>query len=174
MWVAVRALQNRYDDIKIIVYTGDVDTNKENILRKARNTFNVMVNADNIDFVFLTRRRWIEAVKYPYFTLLGQSLGSIILGLEALCRFPPDIFLDTMGYAFVMPLFRYIAEARVGCYVHYPTISTDMLRRVQSRVYAHNNRSFVVRNPFLTWLKLVYYRIFAHVSINLLNISIIF
>lgn len=167
LWVAVRALQNNYDDIKIVIYTGDVGATKESILRKARNTFNVVLNPENVEFVFLNRRKWVEAEKYPYFTLLGQSLGSVILGLEALCRFPPDIFLDTMGYAFVLPLFRYIAEARVGCYVHYPTISTDMLRRVQSRVYAHNNRSIVVRNPFLTWLKIVYYRIFAHVSFKI-------
>lgn len=75
----------------------------------------------------------------------------------------PDIYIDTMGYAFTLPLFKHIGGCRVGCYVHYPTISTDMLRRVKSRVNAHNNRSIVAKNPFLTWLKLTYYRIFAKV-----------
>lgn len=43
-----------------------------------------------------------------------------------------QVFVDTAGYAFTFPL-AMAAGARVACYVHYPTISTDMLRRVQSR-----------------------------------------
>lgn len=69
-----------------------------------------------------------------------------------------------MGYAFTMPIFRYIGGCKTGCYVHYPTISTDMLRRVKARVYAHNNSSYVTKNPFLTWLKTLYYQLFAKVS----------
>lgn len=160
LWVAIRALQKKYNNVKIIIYTGDINATPETILRKAKDVFNVAVDAKGIEFVYLTMRKWVEAERYPYCTLLGQSLGSVVLGIEAMCKFPPDVFLDTMGYAFVLPLFRYIAGARVGCYVHYPTISTDMLKRVQSRIYAHNN---VVRNPFLTWLKLVYYRLFANI-----------
>ena len=34
----------------------------------------------NLEFVYLHRRRWVEAEMYPYLTLLGQSLGSIWLG----------------------------------------------------------------------------------------------
>lgn len=111
-----------------------------------------------MEFIFLNRRKWVEAEKYPHFTLLGQSLGSVFLGMEALSKHPPDIFIDTMGYAFTLPVFKYIGGCKIGSYVHYPTISTDMLRRVQSRVSAHNN---IVRNPFATYIKLVYYRLFA-------------
>lgn len=70
-----------------------------------------------------------------------------------------------MGYAFTLPLFKYFGGCKVGCYVHYPTISTDMLKRVKSRTLAHNNRNIVAKNPFLTWIKLTYYRIFAWVKI---------
>lgn len=69
-----------------------------------------------------------------------------------------------MGYAFTFPIFSYIGGCKIGCYVHYPTISTDMLRRVQNRTNAHNNRNYVVKNPFLTWIKLVYYKLFAKVK----------
>lgn len=69
-----------------------------------------------------------------------------------------------MGYAFTLPLFKYIGGCKIGCYVHYPTISTDMLRRVKSRTFSHNNRSIVAKNPFLTWIKLTYYRLFAWVK----------
>lgn len=163
LWVAIRSLQQKYENVKIIVYTGDVDATKEEILKKAKNTFNVVVDERNVEFVLLERRRWIHAEKYPYFTLLGQSLGSIWLGLEAVAKYPPDVFIDSMGYAFVYPIFKWFAGCKVACYTHYPTISQDMLKRVQSRQFSHNNRSIVVRNPFLTWLKLVYYRLFAKV-----------
>lgn len=42
-----------------------------------------------INFVYLRRRKWIEAKMYPYFTLLGQSLGSLYLGMEALSSYQP-------------------------------------------------------------------------------------
>jgi alpha-1,2-mannosyltransferase len=90
------------------------------------------------------------------FTLLGQSLGSMVLGFEALLKFQPDIFMDTMGYAFTYPIFKYIGNARVSSYTHYPTISTDMLRRVANRTASYNNKSHVAKNPFFTWAKLSY------------------
>jgi len=73
----------------------------------------------------------------------------------------PDIYFDTMGYAFTLPLFKYVCGSKVGCYVHYPTISTDMLDAVQSRRSAFNNRRSVSRNPLATMAKLRYYRLFA-------------
>ncbi|XP_030375395.1 GDP-Man:Man(3)GlcNAc(2)-PP-Dol alpha-1,2-mannosyltransferase [Scaptodrosophila lebanonensis] len=160
LWCAVRTLQNKYDNIKIIIYTGDIESSPKAILDKARNVFNFEIN-DKVSFVFLKHRRWVEAKKYPHFTLLGQSLGSMILGLEALCKFPPDIFIDTMGYAFTYPLFKFLGGAKIGCYVHYPIVSTDMLRRVQFRQAVHNNKAYVARNPFLTWTKLTYYRVLS-------------
>lgn len=161
LWCAVRALQKKYDNIKIVIYTGDIDSTPSSILQKAKNIFNISLEVEQITFVFLKQRHWIEATKYPHFTLLGQSLGSIILGLEAVCKFPPDIFIDTMGYSFTFPVFRFLACSRIGCYVHYPVISTDMLRKVQFRQASHNNKAYVARNPFLTWMKLTYYRLFS-------------
>jgi len=115
----------------------------------------------NLEFVYLHKRSYVEAKMYPYFTMLGQSLGSLILGIEALSNCAPDIFFDTMGYAFTLPLFKYVCDSKVGCYVHYPTISTDMLDAVQNRRSAYNNKRSVSRNPLATFAKLRYYRLFA-------------
>ncbi|KAH8314805.1 hypothetical protein KR067_001283, partial [Drosophila pandora] len=161
LWCAVKALQKRYSNAKIVIYTGDIDASPNSILEKAKNVFNIAIDNDNVRFVFLKQRHWIEAKKYPHFTLLGQSLGSMVLGLEALLKFPPDIFIDTMGYAFTYPLFKYLVQSKVGAYVHYPVISSDMLKRVQQRQMSHNNKKYVARNPFLTWTKLTYYRLFS-------------
>ena len=55
--------------------------------------------------------------------MLGQSIGSFLLAWEALKKATPTVFLDTAGYAFAYPLAR-LFGARVGCYTHYPTITT--------------------------------------------------
>ena len=58
--------------------------------------------------------RYVEAYYYPHFTMLGQSLGSIVLGVEALLSFVPSIFIDTMGYSATMPLFKYCGSCVTG------------------------------------------------------------
>nr|KAF6372830.1 ALG11 alpha-1,2-mannosyltransferase [Pipistrellus kuhlii] len=107
------------------------------------------------------KRYLVEDSLYPYFTLLGQSLGSIFLGWEALMQRVPDIYIDSMGYAFTLPLFKYLGGCRVGSYVHYPTISTDMLSVVKNQNARFNNATFITRNPFLSKVKLIYYYLFA-------------
>ncbi|RLU19736.1 hypothetical protein DMN91_008293 [Ooceraea biroi] len=160
LWAAIQAIQKRYADVHIAIYTGDLAADPEQILKRTEKTFNVKLQP-NIEFVYLHRRKWVEASMYPYCTLLGQSLGSIWLGIEALNNLPPDIYIDTMGYAFTYPLFKYIGGCRVGSYTHYPTISTDMLKYVYKRVVAHNNRVIIARNPFFSAAKVIYYKWFA-------------
>ena len=162
LWVAIQALLAAYGDrVHAVVYSGDAGTDGTAILARARDRFNLVVPADRVTFVFLRRRGWVEAARYPFVTMLGQSLGSLVLGWEALCAFAPDILLDTMGYAFILPLFRLVGLCEVGCYVHYPTISTDMLQRVSAREHAFNNTGAIARSPFLSMLKVLYYRAFA-------------
>lgn len=75
----------------------------------------------------------------------------------------PDVYIDSMGYAFTLPLFKYLGGCRVGSYVHYPTISTDMLSVVKNQNVGFNNAAFITRNPFLSKVKLIYYYLFAFV-----------
>ncbi|XP_013782909.1 GDP-Man:Man(3)GlcNAc(2)-PP-Dol alpha-1,2-mannosyltransferase-like isoform X2 [Limulus polyphemus] len=160
LWSAIKSLQTKYSHVECTVYTGDSDVTSEEILAQAEARFNIHLTKP-VQFVFLSRRRWVEASMYPYFTLLGQSLGSMYLALEALFKFVPDVYIDSMGYAFTVPLFKYFGGCRIACYVHYPTISTDMLERVSHQVEAHNNRSFISRSPLLSAFKLRYYQMFA-------------
>ena len=160
LWTGIRALQKRYNFVRCVVYTGDSYVSGEEILRKARQRFDICLPRP-IEFVFLKKRRWVEASMYPYFTLLGQTLGSMILGWEALNCYLPDIFVDTMGYAFTLPMFRYLGGCQVGCYVHYPTISTDMLSRIGDQTVSYNNASFIGNSRILSTIKLVYYYFFA-------------
>lgn len=161
LWCAVRAIHARYPAAKCIIYTGDTDAAPDQILSRARDRFDMDIPCDRLEFVYLAKRRYVEANSWPRFTMLGQSIGSVILGVEALLSFVPDIYIDTMGYAFTLPLFKYLGGSKVGCYVHYPTISTDMLAKVQARQRGFNNRGFVSRNPIVTFVKVQYYKLFA-------------
>ncbi|TRY73648.1 hypothetical protein TCAL_12485 [Tigriopus californicus] len=162
LWVAIRALQKRFPVAKFLVYTGDLDAAPDQIISQACQRFNIPgLNPESIEFVYLHRRAWVEAVNWPMFTLFGQSLGSLSLGLEALDKAVPDIFLDTMGYAFTLPLFKYFGGCKVGCYVHYPTISTDMLGQVQARQVSHNNRQYIAKSRMASSGKVLYYRMFS-------------
>ena len=42
------------------------------------------MDAARVDFVFLQHRWLVEAAHYPYFTLAGQMMGSILLGMYSL------------------------------------------------------------------------------------------
>ncbi|XP_048834127.1 GDP-Man:Man(3)GlcNAc(2)-PP-Dol alpha-1,2-mannosyltransferase [Brienomyrus brachyistius] len=160
LWCAIRALQNRYQDVSIVVYTGDLGVTGEQILNGARQRFNIRMPRP-VKFVFLKHRFLVEASLYPHFTLLGQSVGSVFLGWEALTEFVPDVYVDSMGYAFTLPLFRHLGGCRVVSYVHYPTVSTDMLSVIRERDVRFNNVDYIAGNPLLSAIKMVYYCAFS-------------
>lgn len=160
LWHAVDALQKRYDFVEVLVYTGDVNASEEDILRGVRERFGIRL-VSNVHFVFLHRRKWVEAQRWPRLTILGQSLGSVWLGLEALFSFVPHVYIDSMGYAFTLPLFRWLGGSRTASYVHYPTVSTDMITAVETSLPAFSNSPAITRSKWLRKAKVLYYRIFA-------------
>jgi len=162
LWCAVKALHKRYDFVQVIVYTGDTDVNPKDFIKKAKDRFDINIDA-HVHFIYLKSRVLVTTKFYPMFTLLGQSLGSMVLGLEALIKFTPDVYIDTMGYAFTLPLFKYLGGCKTCSYVHYPIISTDMLQRVNEREAAFNNAQYITSNVYLSKLKLIYYKVFARI-----------
>lgn len=128
LWAAIRATQQRWPKAKCIVYTGDHEVNKEAILSRVESRFNIHLHPPTVQFLYLSTRHWVLASTWPHFTLAGQSFGSIIMAWDAFSLLSPDIFVDTMGYAFALGLCRWLFRTMpTGAYVHYPTISTDML-----------------------------------------------
>ncbi|KAL7918639.1 glycosyltransferase family 4 protein [Trichoderma austrokoningii] len=128
LWAAIRATQDRWPKAKCFVYTGDHDVPKDAIIARVKHRFNIQLHAPTVQFLYLSKRNWVLASRWPVFTLLGQSLGSIVLAWDAFSLMVPDIFIDTMGYAFALSLSKFLFQSvPTGAYVHYPTISTDML-----------------------------------------------
>jgi len=95
------------------------------------------------------------------------------LAWEALSKFVPDLYIggsclllslsvrdsvsvaDTMGYAFTFHVVAWLAGIPVGAYVHYPTISTDMLARVESRRTTYANSNAISSSTALSRVKLM-------------------
>jgi alpha-1,2-mannosyltransferase len=128
LWAAIRATQEKYPNATCVVYTGDHNVTKQQILEKVEARFNIKLNPMRVFFLYLSTRHWVLASTWPRFTLLGQSLGSILLALDAFSLLVPDVFIDTMGYAFALGVAKFcFPNMPTGAYVHYPTISTDML-----------------------------------------------
>ena len=161
LWVAIRELIARKvadpADWRVVVYTGDRATDEE-IRAHAVSRFGVQVPI-GVEFVRLSLRGWIEAQRYPVATLIFQALGSVLLAAEAAWRAPPDVLIDTTGLAFCFPLLRAVGVHQLAAYVHYPIISSDMLKAVSSRRAAHNNAGRLARSGVGTNLKLLYYHL---------------
>ncbi|KAF1760466.1 hypothetical protein GCK72_008715 [Caenorhabditis remanei] len=160
LWAAIRTMQKKYPTHKYYVYSGDTDATKEQILLKARQRFGIELDPTNIEFIYLNWRSLVEAHHYKHFTMLFQALAGLALALEAWCHLVPEVFIDSMGYPLSLPAFR-MAGSKVVAYVHYPTISCDMLDVVESRQETFNNSSTIAQSNFLSWAKLAYYRLFA-------------
>ncbi|KAF3896273.1 putative alpha-mannosyltransferase [Trichophyton interdigitale] len=128
LWAAIAAVQKRWPKAICAVYTGDHDVDKATMLKNIERRFNIQLHPPTVVFLYLSMRRYVLSSTWPHFTLLGQSIGSLILAHDAFTLLVPDIFIDTMGYAFASALSHYLfPEVPTGSYVHYPTISTDML-----------------------------------------------
>jgi alpha-1,2-mannosyltransferase len=103
------------------------------------------------------------------FSLLMESIGAMRLAYRGLRRLQeqpqsalPSVFVDTTGFAFTYLPAVLLFGCRVVAYVHYPTISTDMLQLVwERRRSAYNHQAYIAGSVINTYVKLVYYAAFA-------------
>jgi hypothetical protein len=64
------------------------------------------------------------SVRYPFFTVLFQSLAGLVVGIEALHTFVPFYVIDSVGCSFALAMIKLLNPACVTlAYVHYPTMS---------------------------------------------------
>ena len=159
LWMGIQSLQKKYPEKYFIIYTkASVKMNK--ILEIVKGQFGVNLLQDKIVFVPLKSWKFLESNSYPKFTLILSSLGSLIPAFEAMQILKPKILIESVGFAFIYPLAK-LFGSKVIAYVHYPTISSDMLGRVEQRVAAFNNNTIVANSNILSSIKLVYYRGFS-------------
>mmetsp|Transcript_5522 Transcript_5522/g.7465 ORF Transcript_5522/g.7465 Transcript_5522/m.7465 type:complete len:493 (-) Transcript_5522:69-1547(-) len=161
LWCAVRALMQRMQHAKFVVYTGgpEAETSSKVLRARAKERFGIELPRD-IRVVHLKKTRLVLDSTWPRFTLLGQAVGGVMVTWEALRACVPGLFLDTAGYAFGYPL-PSLAGAFTAAYVHYPYVSTDMLSRVRAGQVMYNNAPHLAQSRSRTFLKILYYRAIA-------------
>lgn len=161
LWRAVQQIAALSKHADVVVYTGD-EASAAEILSLAESRFGLRIAPQTVRFVRLRSRFLLEARLYPYFSLAAQSAASVLVAIEAAWGCVPDVYVDSMGFAFTFPLMRWVVGATVACYVHYPTISTDMLEAVvTARPNAVHNAGAANAGALRTRAKLIYYHIFA-------------
>ncbi|GLC39586.1 hypothetical protein PLESTB_000810100 [Pleodorina starrii] len=158
LWCAVKAVQDASPTSQVAIYVREGVT-AEQLVADAMSRFNIRIEKP-IQVIPLRRTHLVQPERYPRFTLLRQALGSVGLGLEALRQLVPEVYIDTTGWAFPYP-FAWWAGSRVVAYVHYPTISSDMLGRVWSGTATYNNDADIAESPVKTAVKLLYYHAVA-------------
>lgn len=97
---------------------------------------------------------------WPRFTLLGQIIGSLILGFETMIKYRPDVLIDTAGFPFIYPIIK-LFNCKLVAYVHYPFISNDMIQKLQVKSY--NNSGLIASNALLRNSKIFYYRLLSKI-----------
>nr|POE52193.1 gdp-man:man(3)glcnac(2)-pp-dol alpha-1,2-mannosyltransferase [Quercus suber] len=162
LFAAIHATQTQYPRALCAVYTGDHDASKDQILANVRNRFNIHLNPARLCFLYLSTRDYVLASKYPHFTLLGQSLGSLVLAWDAFNLLVPDILIDTMGYAFALTLAKWLFPyVPTAAYVHYPTISTDMLASLHTNTNSRKGVNAGLGQGIRGQAKKLYWELFA-------------
>jgi alpha-1,2-mannosyltransferase len=176
LWKMIQYLQQKSTTdeknktrLKIVIYTIDPPTTKEEDLRHdAEKRFDVTI-PQPVHLVSLTE--YSDYLKpSPYLSLVLESIGTMKLVQRALLKLQPDIFCDTTGCAFTFAVVRWMCpQTSIVAYVHYPTISTDMmlwewkkntLDNDDESTRKNSNVSLLLRR-FKTTIKLIYYWFFA-------------
>ena len=128
LWTLVRSiLEKSKNEIQVIIYTGDFAGISEEIFQSIKHDFDIdlEIHRSSITFIHLYSRFLVDEKNYKIFSLLRFHIGSIIVGFEALVRFIPDIYIDSIGYALTYPCFYYLTSIPIVSYVHHPVIRND-------------------------------------------------
>ncbi|XP_065882645.1 GDP-Man:Man(3)GlcNAc(2)-PP-Dol alpha-1,2-mannosyltransferase-like [Dysidea avara] len=160
LWNSIQALQDRYSFVQCVIYTADSKGDNDKIITGVRRNFNIQLKRP-VKFIHLRSTNVLKLKTWPLSTLLGQSITSMWVGAEALISFIPNVFIDTTGLAFNLILFKWLGRCKTSCYVHYPTISTDMLKVVENQTQAFNNAAWISNSIIMTKLKVFYYKVFS-------------
>lgn len=142
LWAAVKqTLENSESNVCAIYVSaiaGSTGTTPRDILTSVQVRFGLDVDESRVLFIYLTQGNLINPQSWPFMTILGQAFGSAVLGYEAISNLIPDVFVDTQGLPFCYPLISMVLNIPIFAYVHYPIVSSDMLKKLRfTQVFKH-------------------------------------
>ena len=163
----VKILLDKFPKYSIYIYTDkSIKHDSLQTLIQANKLFQIDLVSDHdalerLEFIPLSLSPLVEPSKYPFLTLLMQNLMSILVAIQASYHLVPQVYIETIGFTHTLPVFKFLGSS-VITYIHYPTISSDMIKNVETSIHASfNNREIFVRSRSLRQLKLIYYKLLA-------------
>lgn len=165
LWVAVKAVRSALPEAELAVCAPWSPANSSaDSVRQAQERVSAQFNLQIPDFtpVRVSLANITRPTNFPRLTLVLQAIAACILGAEAFAASYPDVLIDTANQTFSLVPARVLGAVTVS-YIHYPTISTDMLDVVGNRVQQFNNSPLISNSRVLTFAKQTYYRLFAKI-----------
>ena len=167
------------DIVEIVIYSIDPPSTDEADLRlDVEQRFDVKIPCP-VRLVSLEEYKEYLSPR-PFLSLVMESWGTMKLARQAVllmkkqqqqqseseCESESEfIFCDTTGYAFTFAVVRWMCSStttRILAYVHYPTISTDMMLWEWRKNSSNNdNISISIKRRIKTVIKLIYYYLFS-------------
>lgn len=165
LWMWINSLLLKHRNIEIIIYTVPGCKMKETLVR-VRESFHIdltpRIYQDKIRFIPICTMKYIESYWYPIGTMICQSLASMLIAIECMIYCVPDYYIDTVGAPFTYPIVYILSfPCHITAYVHYPVISSDMLKNVAERRPIYNNNECITSSTYISSIKLFYYLCFA-------------
>lgn len=169
LWTAVQAVHERLPTVRIVIYgawtssstSRSVDGAIATARKYARERFGLDLSGITVEMVDISDMiRLVDPTRYPRFTLARQAVGMVIIGARSFYRRPAPIVIDTANMSFSL-MIPFVLGAYTISYVHYPTISADMLASVRRREAAVHNNTSIAASTEKTAMKIIYYKCFA-------------
>lgn len=142
-----------------VVVFGSGDGDRMRLMEKVREQFGLEVEG-RVEVVELWTGSWTDSRYFPVGTLMLQALVGGLVTAEALWRRRVDVLVETSAHSFA-PVVGKCLGIKVMSYIHYPTISSEMVRTVAERRVDVNNSARMSSSFLASRLKLLYYRCFA-------------
>ena len=152
-------------NVCVVIYTIDEPTSNytQSTIQNVQRQFGITLPSIlQVHFVHLhTHKHLLFTKPNTRFTMMVESWNTILLAYYALHQVTPHVYIDTTGVAFTFLIAKILCNCKVGAYVHYPTISTDMLHMIYDRRPSYNNNGYISTSAALSFVKLIYYCVFA-------------
>lgn len=161
LYQALKAIQAERDfnDDTLLVYSGS-SLAPEQLCSIVRKKFGTKINLErnNLQFIKLRSHDTMQSEKYPSWTLFWQAIAYNRVCFEALFSSgaPCDIFIDTIGVGFAYPLVKLLFGCRIISYTHYPTISSDMVNQIDTKLAAESSFKRMLKRLYYYALKFAY------------------
>lgn len=174
LWVAIKALQS--NDAKTgrkrsyVLYTKSYGGNTQperadTLLNLVKSQFGIEI-VEPLEFYFLAPQSvdQLNPDRYRTLTLLRQTVWSGVAMFSQVASSPslPSVLIESVGIPFAYPLLSVFCGIEVIPYIHYPIISSDMLRRVSGNVVSYNNNQSITSSRWKTTGKVLYYHAFSY------------